>query len=347
MCGMVQLGVGRVVAAKAKARRVRPNLWAYDWIVVNSSGGKDSQAMLDEVFWEAVRQGVVDRVVVAHADLGRVEWPGTKELAQQQAEHYGLPFFVVRRPQGDLIEHVRQRAAALKAKGKVAPAWPSPSARYCTSHHKVDQIDKLVTQLAKGTPPWFSPENRYCTADHKRGQVSKLIVSLAKKAKTAKGKRHKPRILNCMGLRHGESTARSKLQPFKLDKRQSGSVVKVKDAEGKTVKVWKKGRAKTVHTWLPIFGWTVQEVWQRIEQTGVPHHYAYDLGMPRLSCVFCIFSPREALMLAGKHNRELLAEYVRLEEEVGYSFRQQLSLADIEAALERGEEPGPVPSWEM
>lgn len=27
-----------------------------------------------------------------------------------------------------------------------------------------------------------------------------------------------------------------------------------------------------------------------------------DLGMPRLSCCFCIFSPRSALLLAGKHN---------------------------------------------
>jgi hypothetical protein len=63
--------------------------------------------------------------------------------------------------------------------------------------------------------------------------------------------------------------------------------------------------------------------------------------------VFCIYAPREALLLAAKHNRELLREYVQLEQEVGYAFREDLSLREIEQALERGEEPGEIRSWEM
>ena len=34
-------------------------------------------------------QGVEDRLIVVDADLGRMEWPGTKELAARQAAHYG------------------------------------------------------------------------------------------------------------------------------------------------------------------------------------------------------------------------------------------------------------------
>ena len=49
------------------------------------------------------------RLVVAHADLGRVEWPGTRELAEEQARHYGLEFVAVARPQGDLLEHIAHR----------------------------------------------------------------------------------------------------------------------------------------------------------------------------------------------------------------------------------------------
>ena len=64
--------------------------------------------------------------------------------------------------------------------------------------------------------------------------------------------------------------------------------------------------------------------------------------MPRLSCCFCIFSPRSALLLAGKHNPELLAEYVAVERRIGHRFRVDLSLADIQAALCRGEQPGHV-----
>jgi hypothetical protein len=69
--------------------------------------------------------------------------------------------------------------------------------------------------------------------------------------------------------------------------------------------------------------------------------------MPRLSCCFCIFSPRSALLLAGKHNQELLAEYVRVEQAIGHTFRKELPLASIQQALADGEEPGPVQNWTM
>src|SRR5262245_47474662 len=103
-----------------------PDLTAYHWIVVNSSAGKDSQAMLDYVVEQGDRAGVPrDRLVVVHADLGRVEWPGTRELAEEQARHYGLAFVTVRRRQGDLLDHIAQRGM-----------FPSPRARFCTSDHK-------------------------------------------------------------------------------------------------------------------------------------------------------------------------------------------------------------------
>ena len=49
--------------------------------------------------------------------------------------------------------------------------------------------------------------------------------------------------------------------------------------------------------------------------------------MPRLSCCFCIFSPRSALLLAGKHNPEMLAESVKIERQIGHTFRLELPLA--------------------
>ena len=102
-----------------------PDLASYRWLVVSSSAGKDSQAMLDFVVEQADRAGVPRaRVVVAHADLGRVEWPGTRALAEEQARHYGLAFHAVSRPQGDLLDHIANRGM-----------FPSPAARYCTSNH--------------------------------------------------------------------------------------------------------------------------------------------------------------------------------------------------------------------
>src|SRR5215475_8821751 len=115
-----------------------PNLTAYHWIVLNSSAGKDSQAMLDYVVELAERAKLSRaRLVVAHADLGRVEWPGTRELAEEQARHYGLEFVAVSRPQGDLLDHIRARGR-----------FPSPTVRWCTSDHKRGPVRTVFTRLA-------------------------------------------------------------------------------------------------------------------------------------------------------------------------------------------------------
>lgn len=251
------------------------DLTAWDVILVNSSAGKDSQAMLDYVVELATEQGVKDRITVVHCDLGRVEWKGTKELAERQAAHYGLPFRVVSRKQGDLLDQIEKRGM-----------WPSNTARYCTSDHKRAQVLTLMTALTAGIREKYE------------------------------GKRVK--ILNCMGLRAEESPARAKKVAFEFNK------------------VASNGR-REVWTWLPIHEWTTKEVWERIEKSGVEHHRAYDLGMGRLSCVFCIFAPKNALLIAGEHNRELLDEYVRVERAMGHDFRKGFKIESIRDALDAGE----------
>ena len=224
------------------------------------------------------------RLVVVHADLGRVEWPGTRELAEEQARHYGLEFVAVSRPQGDLLEHIEQRGM-----------FPSPSVRFCTSDMKRGPVMTAFTRLAN------------------RSRQENVRVC---------------RILSCMGMRAQESPARAKRLPFAPNAMASN------------------GR-RVVDDWLPLHNWTVEEVWSRIEASGVRHHPAYDLGMPRLSCCFCIFSPRSALLLAGKHNPGLLAQYVEVERKIEHRFRLELPLAEIQKALEKGEEPGPIHDWVM
>jgi 3'-phosphoadenosine 5'-phosphosulfate sulfotransferase (PAPS reductase)/FAD synthetase len=116
-----------------------PVLGDYDVIVVNSSAGKDSQASLDVTVNAAAAAGVLDRVLVAHADLGRMEWPGTLELAREHAAHYGLRFEVVRnRNWGDLLERIESRGR-----------WPDAANRYCTSEFKTGQVRRLFTQLVR------------------------------------------------------------------------------------------------------------------------------------------------------------------------------------------------------
>ena len=59
-------------------------------------------------------------------------------------------------------------------------------------------------------------------------------------------------------------------------------------------------------------------------------HWAYDLGMKRLSCVFCIFAPRKQLTIAARANPELLVQYQQVEREIGHTFKADLALAEIE-----------------
>ena len=137
------------------------------------------------------------------------------------------------------------------------------------------------------------------------------------------------RILNCMGLRAQESPARAKKVAVEENTRMSNN-------------------SRTVITWLPLLAWTEEQVWERIRQSGVRHHYAYDLGMPRLSCCFCIFAPKAALILAGRANPELLEQYVQVEKRIGHTFRKDLALAEIQEAILAGEQAGAMDGkWNM
>jgi 3'-phosphoadenosine 5'-phosphosulfate sulfotransferase (PAPS reductase)/FAD synthetase len=262
-----------------------PDLSSFRWIVVNSSGGKDSQTALRYVVAECDKLSISrDRIVVSHQCLGKVEWKGTLDLVKAQAAHYRLRLEVskYRNAQGvelDLLQKVRERGM-----------WPSNNTRYCTS-------------------------------DFKRLPGSRVITALSREAGGD--------ILQIFGFRSEESPARAKKPVLARDPRLCT-------------------RTRTVMNWLPIHNWTAIQVWDDIKASGVPYHQAYDLGMPRLSCAFCIFAPKAALMIAGKANPELLAEYVAVEKEINHTFQNGRSLADIQAALQAGEEiPQMNGNWNM
>jgi len=170
---------------------------------------------------------------------------------------------------------------------------------------------------------WPSSNTRYCTSDFKRGPGYRVARALYREAQGD--------ILYVKGFRADESPARAKRAPFCIN-------------EDLTTK------SRTVYDWLPIHSWSSQQVWASIRASGVPYHKAYDLGMPRLSCCFCIFAPKHALLIAGRHNYELLKEYVAVEQEIGHTFKNGSSLADIKAALDRGERGDPKAcsgNWNM
>ncbi|MDF7810778.1 phosphoadenosine phosphosulfate reductase family protein [Hymenobacter sp. YC55] len=108
--------------------------------VVNHSGGKDSQAMLIRL----IEQVPASNLLVVHASLGEVEWPGALELAQQQAEAAGLPFIVARAGKTflELVQHRFERYPH-------APSFPQAGNRQCTSDLKRGPIEREIRRYAK------------------------------------------------------------------------------------------------------------------------------------------------------------------------------------------------------
>lgn len=252
-----------------------PDLAWYDLILVNTSAGKDSQAMMDVLVHLARERNITDRLIGVHCDLDRLEWPGTKELAIEQAAHYGLPVEVVRnRVHSDLLARIEKRGR-----------WPNRKNRFCTSEFKTGPVKQLCTKLVK----------------------------------ERKGLGRPVRILNCLGIRAAESAARAARLPFKHLEAKVG---------------WSNG-LRHVDEWLPIFTWEEADVWERIRTSGVPHHPAYDMGMPRLSCSFCVLAGKTALVKAAQLRPELAQEYLALEQRIDHRFKDELSMADIIAAASR------------
>jgi len=186
-----------------------PDLAGYDVILVNISGGKDSQAVLDETVGAAEAAGVRDRVVTVFCDLGDDdEWPGTRELAAGHAAHYRLRHEVVcrqvtgpdgQRVQQTLSEHIEQRGM-----------WPDAARRYCTS-------------------------------DLKRAPVYRLMTRLAGEQRAAGITGRRIRILNVLGLRAQESPRRALMAPFAHDERASNQTVRCVD-EWLPIHSWTTGQ---------------------------------------------------------------------------------------------------------
>lgn len=278
-----------------------PKLASYHWIVINSSAGKDSQAMMDYVTELARAQGVEDRIIVVHADLGRVEWKGTKELFERQAAHYGHQTVIVSR-----------MGKVCPGRGKSRHFRPLDGRENALTYEEGEVYGDILDYVAR-RGKWPSPTNRWCTADFKTAPVRQLLTALAKQTREDTGIKQ-PRILNCLGMRGDESPKRKGMAPFELEKQATSG-------------------AKHVDRWLPIHDWTVEQVWERIRASGVEHHEAYDKGMPRLSCCFCIMANKSALLVAGKNNPELLADYVAVERLTGHKFTQKFSIESIQQEL--------------
>lgn len=106
-------------------------------VVVNSSGGKDSQCMTILLSRIVPRE----QLVVVHAPLGEVEWPDAVRHIEATLPH-GVPLILARTSSGkSLLERVEERGM-----------WPSPKFRFCTAEHKRGPIERELRRYLKAHP---------------------------------------------------------------------------------------------------------------------------------------------------------------------------------------------------
>ena len=106
-------------------------------VALNTSGGKDSQAMTILLSRLVPR----DQLLAVHAPLGEVEWPDTIEHIERTLPP-GVPLILARTASGKtLLERIEERGL-----------WPSNSARWCTSDFKRSPIERELRRYLKAHP---------------------------------------------------------------------------------------------------------------------------------------------------------------------------------------------------
>lgn len=283
-------------------------------LVVSVSGGKDSQAMLARLasYHRAYRRP--GPITAVHADLGRAEWSQTPAFVERMCSDARVPLTVVRRSGGDLVERIERRLQSVSTiEGETRPAKPF----------------------------WPSAQQRYCTSDLKRGPIQMHLRALGKQGV----------FVSAMGLRADESRGRAAKPAVSVDVALTSKALRDLSPAAALAAQQREG-GRLVLNWLPIHDWTSFEVWgmlgtdaadlerrralyragaQAEALDGWQAHVAYVYGNARLSCALCVLASRGDLVNGMRHNPALAARYIQLEQESGYTFRADLSLADLAA----------------
>jgi 3'-phosphoadenosine 5'-phosphosulfate sulfotransferase (PAPS reductase)/FAD synthetase len=267
----------------------------YSAVVVSISGGKDSQTILGVVMDRVREQSYGGQVIAVHADTG-AEWPQSLPHCRMLCEHYGIELRVAM-PFRALPAHIERRCKMLAEQGR-AGGWPDMANRYCTSHCKVNAIQKVVRA------GWPSSQCRYCTSDCKRDPIQKVVRH------TWPAELKGTSILSVTGERRQESSHRAKLPFLETNKPLTAG-------------------GRKVTNWRPILGYKTEDVWAHIAATGLPRHVAYDRGNERLSCAICVLATDNDIRNGAEACPELAEHYLRIERETGHTFRYKKSLAAI------------------
>jgi len=155
---------------------------------------------------------------------------------------------------------------------------------------------RTLFQMVRSRGMWPSPQQRQCTSDLKRTPITREIRRYLKAHPRFNGL-----VVNCMGMRAEESSARAKAAVFKFSERNS-----------KAGREW--------YDWLPIHAMSEADVFASIRAAGQAPAWPYFAGMTRYSCCFCIMASEADLKTAARLAPSLYREVVHLERSVNHTL---------------------------
>lgn len=159
--------------------------------------------------------------------------------------------------------------------------------------------------------PWSTSSMRFCTSELKVAPINSELRRRAQAAGIAE-------VVSACGIRRDESPAR-RLKPV-ASFAPRGST--------QSVALW---------NWNPIIDWTIGQVIDSIERSGLKLHEAYTAhGLTRVSCRFCVLASGSDLRAAARaeENADLFRRMVELETRSTFGFQGTNGwLADVAPTL--------------
>jgi DNA sulfur modification protein DndC len=266
-------------------------------VIVNHSGGKDSQAMYLHLTRDLGVPHAQIRVV--HADLPGADWPGTLDHVKRTTD--GDVAVVSAKFRGgmlkELYDYVRKRKK-----------FPSAAQRYCTSDLKTSPINAWIREAMcrlNGLPREcrIPPEGR------------RIIVST-------------------LGMRAQESDNRAGLAPWELNVGESVAgrlwFEYLPIHEWPTTRVFDTIRRHGQEPFW-IYGQTPAHR-ARLVEAGSVDDQGRPVPMQRMSCVFCIMASTRDIGVASLIGpKEIAEEICKVEGETGHTFRYGTTFRELQA----------------
>ncbi len=184
----------------------------------------------------------------------------------------------------------------------------------CKAQDKKGNSKDLLDYVDK-RGQFMSSTARFCTSDWKRSPIRRTINAYREEIGHTS-----PYVLNCMGLRSEESSARAKLEPLQFVKSASCPPKPYPDVlEAET-----RATRRVFFDWHPIHHFSEDQVFATIAAGGQQPHWAYTkAGAKRLSCTVCIYSSESCVRAAVTHSgkaRNYARRVIALEEKHNHTI---------------------------